>query len=314
MEIQVDDMKKEIEALIKDIDFEHIEKHPNILIAARFWDDRRYHAARVCYKFMRMIDDYIDDRKATGQEISCLEKEELSSKVHHWIECLHGSGDEDPFFEELSQTIDTFKIPLQLFHNFAKSMLYDINNKTFPTLESFLEYSDGASVAPASIFVHLCCLKEENGQYAAPDYDVIAMARPCAIFSYLVHIIRDFQEDQLNNLNYFAADILEKHGISFAELKEIAMGKPIPDSFRKVVAEYREQAIYYGLQTNEILGKLQNELTGRYLLSLHIIFNLYQMVFEKIDVANGSFTREELNPTASEIREKVMELVSAFYD
>ncbi len=307
-------MKKEIESLIGDIDFEHIEKHPNILIAARFWDDKRYHAAKVCYKFMRMIDDFIDDRKATGKEISCLEKEELSTKVHHWIECLHGSADEDPFFELLSQTIDTFKIPLQLFHNFAKSMLYDIDHETFPTLESFLEYSDGASVAPASIFVHLCCLQEVNGEYVTPDYDVIAMAKPCAIFSYLVHIIRDFQEDQLNNLNYFAADILEKHGITFAELKEIALGKPIPETFRKVVAEYRDLAILYGLQTNEVLEKLQNELSGRYLLSLHIIFHLYQMVFDKIDVAEGTFTKEELNPTASEIRRKVMEVTSAYYE
>ena len=81
----------------------------------------------------------------------------------------------------------------------------------------------------------------------------------------------------------------------------------------KVVDEYRDQAILYGLQTNEVLEKLQNELSGRYLLSLHIIFHLYQMVFDKIDVAKGTFTKEELNPTASEIREKVMEVTSAFY-
>ncbi len=226
-------MKKEIEALIEGIDFDHIEKHPNILIAARFWDDRRYHAARVCYKFMRMIDDYIDNRKATGKEISCLEREELSTKVHHWIECLDGSAGDDPFYEELSKTIATFRIPLKLFHNFAKSMLYDIDNDAFPTLESFLEYSDGASVAPASIFVHLCCLEEKNGLYVVPAYDPIELAKPCAIFSYLVHIIRDFQEDQLNNLNYFAEDILEKHGITFAELKEIALGNPIPETFQE---------------------------------------------------------------------------------
>jgi hypothetical protein len=103
------------EALISKIDFDHIEKHPNILIAARFWDDKRYHAAKVCYKFMRMIDDFIDDRKATGKEISCMEKEELSEKVQHWIECLDGSANGDPFYEELTRTISTFKIPLVLF-------------------------------------------------------------------------------------------------------------------------------------------------------------------------------------------------------
>ncbi len=113
-------MKKEIESLIKNIDFDHIEKHPNILIAARFWDDRRYHAARVCYRFMRLIDDYIDDRKATGKEISCLEREELSNNVHHWIDCLHGSAGKDPFFEELSQTICHFQDSPAAFSQFRE--------------------------------------------------------------------------------------------------------------------------------------------------------------------------------------------------
>lgn len=301
-------MKTDIESMISNIDFDNIDKHPNILIAARFWDDRRYHAAKVCYKFMRMIDDYIDDRKASGKEISCLEKEELSSKVHHWIECLNGKAGEDPFFEELSRTIDTFRIPLQLFHNFAKSMLYDIDHDGFPTLDSFLEYSEGASVAPASIFVHLCCLEEKDGEYLEPGFNAIDLARPCAIFSYLVHIIRDFQEDQLNNLNYFAEEILEKHGIGYKDLKEIALGKPIPDAFRKLVADYRNLAISYGLKTNKVLGKLQNQLSGRYLLSLHIIFQLYSMVFERIDVEHGSFSREELNPTAAELKERVLKV------
>ena len=78
-------MNTEISNIISSIDFENIEKHPNILIAARFWDDKRYHAAKVCYKFMRMIDDHIDDRKAMDNEISCLEKEELREKVNSWI-------------------------------------------------------------------------------------------------------------------------------------------------------------------------------------------------------------------------------------
>ncbi len=30
------------------------------------------------------------------------------------------------------------------------------------------------------------------------------------MFSYLVHIIRDFQKDQLNNLNYFADESIRQ--------------------------------------------------------------------------------------------------------
>jgi phytoene/squalene synthetase len=210
----------------------------------------------------------------------------------------------------LSNTISTFNIPLQLFHNFAKSMLHDINHNGFLTFEEFMGYAEGASVAPASIFVHLCCLSEVNNEYRAPDFDVVQVARPCAIFSYLVHIIRDFQEDQLNNLNYFAGDILKKHGLFPADLKKIAQGGPIPGSFRKVVGEYYDHANRYGLQTLNELKDLKTKISSRYLLSLQVIYHLYKMVFDRIDIENGTFTGKELNPTPLEIKDKVLEVAS----
>ena len=42
------------------IDFNKIIDHPNILIAAAFWEEDRYQAARTCYKYMRSIEDLID--------------------------------------------------------------------------------------------------------------------------------------------------------------------------------------------------------------------------------------------------------------
>jgi len=305
-------MDSEIKQIIDNIDFENIQKHPNILIAASFWDEKRYHAAKVCYKFMRMIDDLIDDRKALGDEISCLEQVELSEKVNNWIDCLDTMPESDPFYKELIQTIATFKIPLQLFHNFAKSMLYDINHNGFSSMEDFIEYAEGASVAPASIFVHLCCLSEENGEYQMPDYDIVDVARPCAIFSYLVHIIRDFQEDQESNLNYFASDILEQNNLSPSNLKEIAHGSPVPDSFRDVIKVYYDLARNYQDQTLREIQKLRTKLSSRYLFSLQLIYELYKMVFDRIDIKNGNFTSRELNPTPQEIKDKVLDVASAW--
>jgi hypothetical protein len=43
-----------------------------------------------------------------------------------------------------------------------------------------------------------------------------------------------------------------------------------------------------------------------------MIFNLYEMVFDRIDIKNGQFTSKELNPTAQEIRKKVLEVASNF--
>jgi hypothetical protein len=60
------------------------------------------------------------------------------------------------------------------------------------------------------------------------------------------------------------------------------------------------------------LQNLSTKLSDRYLLSLHMIYNLYDMVFDRIDIENGDFTSKELNPTPREIREKVVELASNF--
>lgn len=303
-------MDRELQNIINSIAFENIEKHPNILIAARFWDDKRYMAAKVCYRFMRMIDDHIDDRKAKDEVISCFEREELTEKVNNWIECLVKNPDYDPLIKELTDTISTFHIPVNLFHNFAKSMLYDINHSGFDTLQDYIDYAEGASVAPASVFVHLCCLSEENGAFYPPDYDVIEAARPCAIFSYIVHIIRDFQQDQMSNLNYFASDILRKNNLFPSDLKEIARGSPVSQSFREVIREYHALAQHYSEKTLQQIEILSRHLSGRYLFSLHLIYHLYKQVFDRIDIEHGSFTSEELNPTPQEIRDNVRELAT----
>jgi phytoene/squalene synthetase len=296
--------------ILNRIDFEKINDHPNILIAARFWDDDRYNAAKTCYKFMRRIDDMIDDHKACNNTLTLEEKQLFTGKVNDWIKCLDKPSSDDPLIIEVNNAITRFKIPLKLFHSFAKSMVYDINNCGFATLNDFLIYAEGASVAPAALFVHLCCLRMENGEYISPAFDIIEVARPCALFSYLVHIIRDFQKDQLNNLNYFAIDILKKNSLLPSDLKRMANGEPVTENFRNVVREYYSKAEEYRQKTLEEIEKLSAGLEGRYLLSLHIIYNLYLQVFHRIKVSAGSFTTEELNPTPFEIKNTVVEVIN----
>jgi phytoene synthase len=301
-------MDKELKDIIQGIAFEKIEKHPNILIAARFWEDERFNAAKTCYGFMRTIDDMIDDRKARDEAITCMEQQVLTEKVRSWLACLDGASQEDPMIRELTSTVEKFSIPLVLFHNFARSMMYDVDHNGFSTFDEFLAYAEGASVAPASVFVHLCTLSRNGNAYIPAELNVIDVARPCALFSYIVHIIRDFQEDQLNNLNYFAGDILEKNGLSPGDLRQIAEGAPVSASFRNVIREYYEYAGDYRMQTLAELEKLAAQLKGRNLFSLHVIYQLYKQVYDRIDVEEGHFTTLELKPPASEIREKVMEL------
>jgi phytoene/squalene synthetase len=294
------------------LNFEKIIDHPNILIAANFWDEERFKAAKICYKFMRDIDDLIDNYKSEHIEISEGEKGLFLAKVNLWIDSLKDRTREGAFNSELIQTFDTYRIPFWTMETFAKSMIYDIYNNGFSSLNGFLEYSRGASIAPASVFVHLCGITRDQNGYSVPAYDVRRAATPCAIFSYLVHIIRDFQKDQLNNLNYFADDLILKHRLNKTELYEMAHGGRIKDGFRSMIKEYWQLAEQYRLKTFEMIREISPFLEPRYQLSLEIIFNLYLMVYERINIEEGTFRTEELNPTAKEIKARVYQTICSF--
>jgi phytoene synthase len=295
--------------IFNSIDFEQINDHPNILIAAQFWDEKRYGAARTLYKFMRTIDDLIDNHKAVNKTISEGEKIHFTEDVNNWLKAIVNGGIDNSLHSELTDTIKKFRIPSWPLEAFAGSMIYDINNNGFPTLDSFLEYAGGASVAPAAIFVHLAGLRELENKYSAPAFNVKEAATSCAIFSYLVHIIRDFQKDQLNNLNYFADDLLEKHGLNRNDLSGIARGDQISNGFRELIAEYYQLAVEYRQKTYDCIRAIWPYLGPRYQLSLEIIFELYLMVFERIDILHGRFTTGELNPTPEESKQCVYRVI-----
>ncbi|HEX7585837.1 MAG TPA: squalene/phytoene synthase family protein [Prolixibacteraceae bacterium] len=294
------------------IDFEKIVDHPNILIAAHFWEPERYQADKNCYKFMRAIDDLIDNYKTEHVTIAPENRAEFEADVYQWINTVIEASQNNPANQELIESVEKFSIPCWPLEAFAQSMIYDIYNDGFPTLQSFIDYAGGASVAPASIFVHLCGLTRQNGQYIPPVFDVKRVSTPCAIFSCLVHIIRDFQKDHLNNLNYFPDDLIAKNGLDRTKLLRMAKEMPVDQGFRNLIRELYKVVGYYRLKTYEMIREIRPLLEPRCQLSLEIIFTLYLMVFERIDIENGTFTAEELNPTPEEIKERIWQVIVRF--
>lgn len=297
-------------AIFESIDFAKIIDHPNILIAANFWDNERYCAARTCYRFMRALDDLIDNHKAEHLGIRADERESFASDIRQWMGMLEKPLSSSPFNNELGYTVERFRIPLWSLEAFAESMLYDVTHDGFATLDDFIEYSGGASVAPASIFVHLAGLQEKDGIYLDPPFDVRSTAEPCAMFSYFVHIIRDFRKDQLNNLSYFADYVMERHGLTRADMGAMARGAALTEGFRAMMREYMAIADRYRLDTLRVMEQVCPLMEPRYRLSLEIIFELYMMVFERIDPDRGTFSSEELNPTPAETRERVRQVIN----
>jgi phytoene/squalene synthetase len=119
------------------IDFNKIKDHPNILIAAIFWEEERFHAAKLCYGLMRMIDDLIDNYKTENKLITTDKRKMLKANIDDWLKMIVVSKECSPPQQELQKTMDKFIIPLWPMEAFAKSMIYDITHNGFSTLESY---------------------------------------------------------------------------------------------------------------------------------------------------------------------------------
>jgi len=289
----------------KDSGFESILTNPILNIAARFWDEDRYQAFKVCYRSMREIDDLVDDRKVDGQAFSPSEEISYTADINELIGGLVKAESGGRTLRMLLEVIQRFKIPLWPWQRLAKAMIYDIKNDGFDSFMTFRRYTEGAAIAPASVFMHLCGVSQSGQKFKLPKFDICKAARPLAIFSYLVHIMRDYEKDQTRYLNYFPNDILKQHNLTPAEIQALCKSGIVDERIRSLFADYKRLADYYRKWALKTVNKTVPYLKPKYQLSLNLIYSLYLQIFDKIDCEKGGFTAEELNPTPVEVQKQI---------
>ena len=296
----------------RELDFDRVLTNPILDIAARLWETDRYEAFRVCYRSMRRIDDLVDERKETGQTITRKEVERYGRLIVEWLDAVRRGDSSDPFRRAFLDVLRRFAIPFWPWERLYQAMAYDLKHDGYASFHIFLRYTEGAAIAPASVFIHLCGIENGDDGCRPPTFDIRKAARPLAVFSYLVHILRDFQKDQLNNLTYYADSVLRRFGLRRDSLRAVAEGEAIDQPFRSFMAAYRSFADYYRLKARERLTEVLPQLGPRYQLSLEMIYQLYLQIFERVDPENGSFTTDELNPAPAEIKARIERTISTF--
>lgn len=293
-------------------DFNKILTNPILDIAARVWDENRYQAFKICYKSMRVIDDLIDNRKATAEIIPQQEKEQFEKMMVDWIRMLKAKQPHDPMQKLLQETIQTFQLPLWPWERLVKAMIYDIYHDHFKSLLVFLRYTEGAAIAPASIFMHLCGITQTDSGYAKPAFDIRVEARYLALFSYFVHIMRDFEKDQKDNLNYFSHSLMSQCQVTSTDLRKAALSGNLPQNVRELFSIYHKLADYYRQKARAQLDRLHPSLEPRYQLSLELIYMLYYQIFEKIDPKTGKFDTISLLPNPDEVQAIIIQTVNEY--
>ncbi len=294
----------------QNLDFSEILTNPILDIAARFWEEDRYEAFQVCYRSMRKIDDLVDDRKEAGTKITPEEMAEMRDLMLGWLEAARCGDRSNPFLQDFLKTLDRFALPLWPWERLCVAMSYDLDHNGFANFRAFLRYAEGAAIAPASVFMHLCGVTKTKRGYTPPAYNIREAARPLAVFSYLVHIMRDFQKDHVRGLNYFAEDQLVGFDLTVEGLGEMARRGEVTPQFRRLIARYVDFAEYYRAKARRTIDAILPCLEPRYQLSFEMIYSLYMQIFERIDPNVGNFTTAETNPSSSQVNARIKDTVN----
>jgi phytoene synthase len=156
------------------------------------------------YAAMRVIDDNVDEKFLILNPAE--RKKNRSSYVimlNNWLDqvCDYDSHLNGPLdaniVTSLRYTCGRSNMGVTPWKNLAKALRADIEERTMETWDDFLQYCEGATVSPATIFIYLSAAtyNAHEGYKYCLDKDPRYFAKNLAIYCYIVHILRDLGKD-----------------------------------------------------------------------------------------------------------------------
>jgi phytoene/squalene synthetase len=181
-----------------------------------------------------------------------------------------------------------FRIPSVLWSNFFAAMRRDLEERPFTRFEEFIEYTEGAAVAPTTIYLYLIAAERgrDDGAHRVPsEFDLITLGRGLGRFAYVAHILRDLREDLAEGegaLSCLAADDMARHGVSKSQLlADLDSGRASPP-VRGLVRELVERAWVFSRRARDDMRALEKTLSVDRAFVLELIVRTYEEVLRKI--------------------------------
>lgn len=277
----------------------------NLYLTSRFFaDPLRYRTFCVYYAVMRVVDDQVDDL-AARREVPEDEVRRVRDEVGAWRRALRRllAGTEDPrasadcaeptvsagLLVAFQRALEEFPVPQSLWENFFDAMERDLRSPRFDSYSDFLEYAEGATVAPTTIYLDLLAAQEtgpSSGRYALPrGFDLLECGRQLGRFAYLVHILRDLPKDLTqgaSSLIYLARDDMETFGVTDETLRDAVAQGSAGARLRSLLEELGRRARRHLEAGRELTQPLEGEITPDCKFVLELIISLYEEILRRI--------------------------------
>lgn len=174
--------------------------------AAAAFDPLRYRIFCAAYASMRVIDDYVDDGFLAGTPKARQDgRAEAAAVVEAWRRHAVAAlteGAAPPAgvrfaetHEALAAIHEAADVDPSPWRDLAMAMARDVDERPMATWADFEAYAEGATAAPAAVFIEILGLKGDARLRSALEGPAVERIRNCAFLLYLVHIMRDLAED-----------------------------------------------------------------------------------------------------------------------
>ena len=239
------------------------------------------------YAAMRVIDDAIDENflKLDAKSRNNL-KTNFERKLSRWLQqVLHLEIIDGPLspgiIYALKHTIGRSDLTKSVWSDLAASLAMDIKGTDMHSWDDFLKYCDGATVAPASIYIYLLAAthtKEKHFEYEMP-HELSYYARDLAIYCYIVHIIRDLIKDAIASprLITIPNELLFENDLSRSTLSSSLKNKD--PAIVNLANDLIRRADPFHRHGHEVLSELNNLLGFSEKTALNKLIGVYDQLY-----------------------------------
>jgi len=232
--------------------------------ARRLSDPERYRFFLATYASMRWIDDQVDEGfLALPSAERARRRGEFADLIETWWARVADAAagrfqprQEIPAAEvyvALQAVLREAELGTWPWRLLADSLRQDVAEEPVLTWEDFFAYCEGATVAPAAVFLFLLGWeKKPDGRLTFGSEETLRRAaRRMGRFCYLVHILRDLRLDaaRADQLLSVPRELLLEHGLTVEGFKDAVLRgeeektEPVLAAFFEVAREHRDAAL-----------------------------------------------------------------------
>lgn len=281
-ELHDDDLRVAQEVTAKD--------RSNLYLTSQFLREReRYQAFVAMYAVMRVIDDAIDDVLDKDQ-LTGPARAQLHAALDGWRQRIRAAYQGRPgdaaLDRALAWAVDRFPVPEELWSRFVDAMHFDVDHPRFRDFATFVDYAEGATVAPTTIYIYLLtCEPDADGRHRVQDFDYRLCGRELGLFAYLAHVLRDVRRDALvgqRGLVYLAEADLAACGLTDQDLRHFAQARCGDARMARLVGLVAERAQAYAQRGAALVEQVLPRLAADRAFVLRLIVAYYREMLQRV--------------------------------